>query len=398
MQVLLIDDDESKINRLKDFLISQKINEKNILISRDAADARKKLAIYNIDLMLLDVLLPVRQGAKASGEHSIELLRQIVEDGVFPAPKNIIGITASEEALKQFNSEFRGVVTQVLHISPEFDDWKQILHNFIEYLKRVEVSKKSFEYDVVVLNALRKPELEAVYNTWDLTLSDECLVGSNIACRKGIMSIAGRELKVACAHLSQMGPIAATHTTEYILNLFKPRILIMTGICGGFSDSVELGDVVIADKSWDWQAGKWVEDWSLLSALDPKDASSELVTIARTIDSDMQNFYQEYTKYRPEKTPKLVTGPMVTGSSVVASQDIQKVFKSQHRKMCAIDMECYGLYYSCANHAGLKTKFICIKSVSDLADREKADNFHEYCSYMSARVGMKLVEKYFLSI
>lgn len=397
MQVLIIDDDEVKTDRLKNFLIQQNIERDNILISRDAADARKKLGQFNVDLMLLDVLLPARQGSKASGEHSIELLRQIVEDGVFPAPKNIIGITASEDAIQEFNAEFRGVITQVLHVSPELDDWKETLFNFLEYLKRVEISKNSFDYDVVVLNALRKPELEAVYDTWNLNLGEEHLVGSNISCRKGMLSIDGKDLKIACAHLSQMGPIVATQTTECILSLFKPRMLIMTGICGGFSDSVNVGDVVIADKSWDWQAGKWVEDWSLLSALDPKDASSELVTLAKTIDRDMEKFHQDYKYNRPAEVPNLVWGPMVTGSSVVAAKDIQNVFKTQHRKMCAIDMECYGLYYSCTQHFGSKTKFICIKAVSDLADRDKADNFQKYCSYMSARVGLKLVEKYFRS-
>ena len=58
-------------------------------------------------------------------------------------------------------------------------------------------------------------------------------------------------------------------------------------------------------------------------------------------------------------------------------------------------MECFGLYYSCTHHFGIKPKFICIKAVSDLADREKEDNFQHFCSYMSAQIGLRLIEKFF---
>jgi nucleoside phosphorylase len=86
---------------------------------------------------------------------------------------------------------------------------------------------------------------------------------------------------------------------------------------------------------------------------------------------------------------------MVTGSSVVASTDIQTLFRDQHRKMVGIDMECYGLYYAADQHGGSPVKVVCIKSVSDLADRAKGDDFQAYCSHMSAMVGLETVRGYF---
>ncbi len=396
MHVLLVDDDYSKIERLKSFLIDQGIDENDILIATDAAEASRKLNKTKIDLMLIDILLPARNGAKPQADSSINLLKQIVEDEILPTPTHILGVTASEETRNEVDSQFKELVTHVLHVSADQDNWKVVLQQYVQRLLRTENENTSFIYDVVVLNALRKPELEAVYNSWPLELSDEKLVGSNINCKTGHLKLSSEKtLKIACAHLNQMGPIAATHATEVVLKHFKPRVIIMTGICGGFSDAVSVGDVVIAEKSWDWQSGKWVDDWSLQAASDPKEASNELVSLAKTIDVDMQSFYQQFTGYRPANLPKLITAPMVSGSSVVASADIQKVFRSQHRKMAAIDMECYGLYYSCANHHGQPTKMICIKSVSDLADREKHDNYQIYCSFISARVALRLIEKYF---
>jgi len=396
MHVLLIDDSDLKIDQLKRFLIEQGVEENDLLIAKDAADASRKLNHYKIDLMLIDVLLPVRKDAIPSADSSINLLRQIVEDGILPTPTHILGVTACEETRNAVDEQFKELVTNVLHVSPDQDDWKIVLQQFVQRLLRTENENTSFNYDVVVLNALRKPELEAVYSSWPLELTDEKLVGTNINCKTGHLKLGnGKSLKIACAHLNQMGPIAATHSTEVILKQFRPKVIIMTGICGGFSDAVSIGDVVVAEKSWDWQAGKWVEDWSLQAASDPKEACSELVSLAKTIDSDMQSLYQKYTGYRPPNHPKLITAPMVSGSSVVASADIQKIFRTQHRKMAAIDMECYGLYYSCANHHGQATKTICIKSVSDLADRAKDDNFQNYCSFISASVALRLIDKYF---
>lgn len=396
MHVLLIDDSELKINQLKRFLIEQGIEENDLLIATDAADASRKLNAYKIDLMLIDVLLPVRKGAQPRADSSINLLRQIVEDEILPTPTHILGVTASEETREEVDSQFKELVTSVLHVSADQDNWKAILQQYVNRLLRTETENASFIYDVVILNALRKPELEAIYKSWPLNLSEEKLFGSNINCRTGHLNLeSGKTLKIACAHLNQMGPIAATHSTEVMLRQLKPRVLIMTGICGGFSDVVSVGDVVVADKSWDWQAGKWTEGETLQSASDPKEADYELVALAKTIDTDMQSFYQNYTEYRPRNYPKLISAPMISGSSVVASADIQKVFRGQHRKMAAIDMECYGLYYSCANHHGQPTKVICIKSVSDLADRAKDDDFHNYCSFISASVALRLIEKFF---
>lgn len=396
MYVLLVDDCDLKIKQLKRFLIEQGLAENDLLIAKDAADASKKLQVHKIDLMLIDVLLPVRENAKPSSDTSINLLRQIVEDAIFPTPTHILGVTACEDTRNAVDVQFKELVTNVVHVSPDQNDWKAILQPFVQRLIRNEHENASFIYDVVVLNALRKPELAAIYESWPLNLSEEKLLGSNLNYRTGYLNLdSGKILKIACAHLNQMGPVSATHSTEVILRLLKPRVLIMTGICGGFSDTVSLGDVVIADSSWDWQAGKWIEGGILESASDPKDADNELVALAETIDDEMQSFYESYNGFRPPEYPKLISAPMVSGSSVVASADIQKVFRNQHRKMAAIDMECYGLYYSCANHHGQATKAICIKSVSDLSDREKDDNFHKYCSFISASVALRVIEKYF---
>lgn len=395
MRFLVVDDDPQKVVLVRSFLLDRGVSIENVLTAEHAAGARVLLANGAVDVLLIDVLLPARKGAAPQGENSIELLRQIVEDGTSPAPRHILGMTASLEALAVFEHEFRSLVTQVLHVAPGFDDWREALNAFMMFLKRIEDARDTNDYDICVLNALRTPELDAVHATWPMQLGAERFLSRNLLYRSGVVSLNGIDRRVVCMHLSQMGPIASAHAATALLEEFRPRVLLMTGICGGFADQVSIGDVVVAEKSWDWQAGKWSEEGTLATAPDQRDGAAELVAEARGVEGMLMDLYESYQGPRPTSPPRLVVGPMVTGSSVVASIDIQKVFRNQHRKMAAVDMECYGMYYAALNHAGAPVRAVCVKSVSDLADRAKGDDHQRYCSHISALVGLEILRRHF---
>jgi nucleoside phosphorylase/CheY-like chemotaxis protein len=395
MRFLIVDDDHQKIALVRSFLVERGVSEGDVLTADHAAGARVLLAREAVNVLLIDVLLPARSGAEPRGENSIELLRQIVEDGTSPAPRHIFGMTASGAALVAFEEEFSSLVTQILHISPGHDQWRESLNAFLTLLKRIDDARDNNDFDVCVLNALRTPELEAVHTTWPVRLEAERFLSRNILYRSGVMSLDGTERRVVCAHLSQMGPVASAHASTALLQEFRPRVLMMTGICGGFSDHVDIGDVVVAEKSWDWQAGKWSDEGTLVTAPDQRDGSAELLAEAQAVGEMLKEMHKGYRKACPTTPPKLVIAPMVTGSSVVASRDIQKVFRNQHRKMAAIDMECYGMYYAALNHAGAPVRAVCVKSVSDLADRAKSDDHQSYCSYISAVVALEILRRHF---
>ncbi|WP_322470199.1 response regulator [Hydrogenophaga sp. SNF1] len=396
MRVLLVDDEQHKREALLNFLASKGVERESIVVAEHAAAARVRLNESAFDVLLLDVLLPSRAGARPSGEHSVELLRQIVEDGTSTAPQFIIGITADAQGSVDYAAEFKALVTHVVHFNPGDGVWQQMLSVVLQLLKRQEQAKQANDYDVVVLDALRSPELETLLEVWPVQLGSEKLLCRNILHSTGTLELDGTTRRVACAHLSQMGPIASAHAAATLLTELRPRLLVMTGICGGFSKEVSIGDLVIADKSWDWQAGKWTEGGTLAPSVDPRDGAADLVAYARTIEKAVKVAYDRFTGHeKPVTAPRLVAGPMVTGSAVVASNDIQEVFKGQHRKMAGVDMECYGMYYAASNHAGAPVRTLCIKAVSDLADRAKTDDLQHYCSYISAAAMLEVVRLHF---
>jgi nucleoside phosphorylase/CheY-like chemotaxis protein len=390
-----VDDDPQKVALVQGFLSSRGVTAGNILTAGHAAAARIVLSREHVDFLIIDVLLPAREGAVARGENSVELLRQIVDDGTTPAPRVIVGMTASLAAKATFEDEYRSLVTLVLHVAPGEDAWRESVSSVLSHFTRVEASRASYDYDICVLNALRYPELDAVLRIWPLKVGAEQLVGRNIVYREGTVSLPSADRRIVLAHLSQMGPIASAHAATTLLTVFRPRVLMMTGICGGFPGEAKLGDLLVAEKSWDWQAGKWTGEGALATASDQRDASAELIADARAVESILAEFYSTYTDSKPEAIPGLVVGPMVTGSAVIASLDIQQVFRHQHRKMAGVDMECYGLYYAAECYAGAPVRTICLKGVSDLADRAKGDNVQRFCSSLSAVAGLEILKRYF---
>lgn len=395
MRFLVVDDDSSKVDLLRGELISNGVLPQDIVDADSVVSARRALASGSFDVMLLDVLLPTRRGALPSGANSIELLKEIIDDGTSTAPRYIVGVTAELAAIEAHAVDFSRMTSNVILVTPGEDAWKEFLRNLISFLTKVNASHSAFDVDICVLDALKTPELDAVIHAWPLNLSAEKLLNNSVLYQDGTCTLRRQNFRIVCGYPGQMGPIAATHAATSMLAAFRPRVLLMTGICGGFSEHVSIGDIVVAERSWDWQSGKWSEEGVLLAAPDHREASVELVARARTIEAvTVKEIAESFSGARPSSEPKMLFGPMVTGSSVVASADIQKVFRSQHRKMAAIDMECYGVYYAASVTHGPATKVICVKSVSDLADRGKSDDFHRYCSFLSARVGLEIVSRY----
>lgn len=65
ISVLIVDDDPGKVSRISDFLAKSGAVNVSIEIAGDVSQARRALSGKYFDLMLLDILLPVREGGGA---------------------------------------------------------------------------------------------------------------------------------------------------------------------------------------------------------------------------------------------------------------------------------------------------------------------------------------------
>jgi nucleoside phosphorylase/CheY-like chemotaxis protein len=391
---LVVDDDEEKLGRVVGELVTLGLDKSEIYTAGDAAAARKILYERSFDLLLLDLNLPERVGSVKgpAAEVGLGLLRQIVEDEEIPAPSSIVGITSDSLSLVDYRAEFDSLTTQILFIDPINTEWKHSLKFLVGRINNK--NQEAFDADIFFLTALREPEQTEILKL-PLSWSAEESLGNGILIRRGSFEYRGITRKVVTAHSNQMGPVASAYLTGLIIQRFRPRLLFMTGICGGIGNKPKLGDIIFAEKSWDWQSGKWSAGGKFEIAPDPKDGDGELLAFGHGIKDLIGKYHLEFPGSRPKEVPKILHGPMVSGSAVVADKTLHDRFITQHRKSVGVDMECYGVYFSASMATGPKPKVLCLKAVSDLANRQKSDDFQEYCSYITARAALDIAKKFF---
>ena len=394
MKVLIAEDNNYKTQLLVEALGECGISTSSIIVAANAYETRCALRDNAglIDLLLLDLVLPNRSGDTPMATVGLELLKLILEDGEYHPPKNIVGTTADSEARDQYEEEFRKLTTQILMVTPELPDWRFSLEKLISRIKRSQEHPRESLVDACFVTALRHPELEAVLKL-QIAWTPEQSLGNGVLIQEGTAEIDGKLRRFVCAHSTQMGMIAASFMVRALWEKYYPKLIIMTGICGGIRN-VKLGDVIIADRSWDWQSGKWLHTGTFDSAPDHKEACPELVALARGTEDLSLSFWKDQSQ-RPEDPPNILVGPMLSGSAVVEDPTKHEIFIRQHRKAIAVDMECFGVYFSANMSVDPQPKVLCIKCVSDLADRNKLDNFQSYCSDLSAKIGFEVVRKYY---
>ncbi|MFI7836183.1 phosphorylase family protein [Pseudomonas asiatica] len=396
VKVLISEDTPYKAQLLSDALSTFEISGLEIIFAKNGYETRCALREHagTIDLLLLDLVLPNREGDTPSASVGIELLRQILEDEEYLPPTSIVGTTADNEAMDEYEESFKNLTTQILLITPELTAWRFSLEKLISRIVRSQEHPKERLVDVCFITALRYPELTAVLGL-PVSWTPEQSLGNGVLIQEGTAEIDGKLRKFVCAHSSQMGMIAASFMTRVLWEKYYPKLIVMTGICGGVRN-VNLGDVIVADRSWDWQSGKWLHSGEFDSAPDHKEASPDIVALARGTEDISLQFWKNQDQ-RPETQPKIHVGPMLSGSAVVEDPSKHAIFVKQHRKAIAVDMECYGVYFAADMSVDPQSKFICIKCVSDLADRNKADNYQKYCADLSATIGFEVALKFLRS-
>ncbi len=393
MKILIIDDDDTKRALLTSTLASFGVQSIDIEIAKSAASARKLFTERNFDVVILDLVLPVSdRSGNPSPDIGFGLLQELTDEA---AAKRIVGVTAHAEALVEYESGFRELTEQLLFVGADKAEWKESLRALVSQVTALATKRPAYDVDVCFVCALRAPEYEAVLALEGIVWGAEQVLAGQTLFKKGTLQINGRSLSVVAAHSKSMGMVAACHLTKTLIETFRPRTLMMTGFCGGLPGEVELGDVIIAERSWDWQSGKWT-DSGFEQAPDQKEATGELVALAKSLESQAVELMRSVVHHRnPGRAPKFCIGPMLTGSAVVTDEELHEMFATQHRKAIAVDMECYGVYYSAYYAEEPKPKFLCIKTVADLCGGTKGKEFQQYGSALSARIALSTLLNHF---
>ena len=373
MKILLVEDDDIKSRLIKTFL--QQVVDNNILRLEWAATvstAGKLIYENQYDLIIVDILLPFHDGGGPVLEGGTEVVNAI-RNSALNGVTSVICLSAVDEAIDKVRDVFTKKGIFICPFDREETNWKEWLQSILSGIKY------RLRYDFAIICALRE-EVEAFNET--------TAVLGQVRSEQGLLV---RDLNIGtlrgiCVELRRVGPAYCAATTAKAVESFDLSVVCMSGICGGFSSNVKLGQLVIASPCWDYRSGKWAKsDFRLESyQVDINGViRSELTEICE--DAGLMDRLERDLSPRAEERALPVFAPFVSGSAVVASADRLEPILDTHRKVAAIDMEMYGFYRAMEICAKPNVKWFGVKCVVDLADDAKDDRLHRYGAVVSAR-------------
>lgn len=280
------------------------------------------------------------------------------------------------------------------------DAWQTPLMHCVDYIRGRENEKitRKYNYDLCIITALQS-EMEKIHQlpwNWGAYLP----IDDTSFYRTGHFKTGKRDYTVATAVAPRMGMVSSALLTAKLLTNLTPRFVVMPGICAGIPGKAKLGDILLADPSWDWQSGKRVNDsGNPAFAVSPHQlpvaehirSRGQLLKVDKSLWREVKDGYGGRA---PDHELSLVIGPVASGSAVLADEEVVDEIKKQERNLIGVEMEIYGVYSACANSGFPKPTTFAMKSVCDFANADKNDDYQDYAAYTSAQAVRIFLEKY----
>ena len=397
MKILIVDDNNQKLNRIRDLLDDAGALPDQIDVAMTGVDARRHLSQIQYDLLILDIALPMRSGNDPDRRGGIKLLEEIVERGNFRLPLSVVGLTAFEDLYEEFGSQFHSRLWTLDYYDASDTGWVEKLQAKVSYVlaRKNQEEDGSYLTDLCVVTALRSPELDALRDlpwNWQGPHSlDE--VGFYY---HGTPLRSERAYSVVAAAAPRMGMVASALLAMKMILKFKPRYLCMVGVCAGVRGRSDIGDVIVADPAWDWQMGKF-ETSGFSFAPDQVDLPTQVTERFAQLAELKEFWFKAHSNFggvKPSNIPTIKVGPVASGSAVLSDADFVEKIKKQHRQLLGLEMELYGVYTAARDAPYPQPIAIGIKGVSDFADDKKSDQYKAYAAYVSVQALSKFASMY----
>ncbi|WP_083492645.1 response regulator [Cupriavidus sp. HPC(L)] len=375
MKYLVIEDDVEKLAAIREAIRSED-SFPSIETADNLVDARRLLLTKAYDLVVFDVYLPPRPGSKEEQDISEDLLIDFAKSKNYHSVSIAITRYADDSLSRSRLFNDNGVT---LVVYSEDNQWKRSLSQQIR-----KCSEKS-RLDFVIFCALTKERLG--YGSTDAKLGVLKNIGG-LNCQE--MTIG--DFRGMCVKPQHMGLVNMAIAATKAIELFKPKIVAMSGICAGVEGESKLLDIVVGQVCWEWQTGKFKdgkfrqEPYQVSVNANFKTAIeqiSEQTDFLRRIKSDL--FDSEL------RESGIKIAPISSGSVVVADGNMMSSIGMQHRKWAALEMEMYALYEA-AKQSVPEPLFFGAKCVVDMGDSAKGDALHATACSLSARFVIEVLK------
>lgn len=404
IRILVIDDKIEKQGIIVN-VIKEIVGEREDIEIRTATyviDAKKILSKTTIDIMILDICLPLHPGDDLQKDGGIKLLKEIKGSERYTYPRYVISLSEHEELTKEFTLD-TGIIHTSIYYNTFSNEWSIRLSESIKAVVSImesNIVKRSFDFDVAVICALPE-ELEYVQQSLQ-EVKEFKIPDDDYIFLKGYFLKNGKKIRVVIAQSTHKGMVPAADLTAKLIYNFAPKYIAMTGIAAGIKGKVNIGDAVVAEYVWDYGAGKEVieeNETMHRNTIEQIQLDTSMSSMSRRLSNDVKglaDIKRHFQGNKPDYELKLHIGAVATGAAVIANPQKVKEIQKQIRDVIAIEMEIFGVYYAARWSINPKPKYIAIKSICDFADEKKSDDFHCYASYVSAKILEKLAKEYFI--
>jgi nucleoside phosphorylase len=378
MKIMLIEDNNNKYNKISTHIKHSGIPSSNIVRAKNMTDFTANLNA-DIGLFIIDFVLPsIDDGAPSNNGKAI--LQSIVKAG-----KNdslLLAISAHPDEFPNLREYYESHGCILADFSNE-KIWKSTLDHLLIQLK------KNLKFDFIIFCALQEERNPYVI----LINTGKSVTRSGIDCYD--IEINGKRGSVIL--LPQMGLVNAAVVAGSCIDRFKPSVVGMSGICGGFENRAKMGQLFVSSMAYEYQSGKWASDGFKHEPYQvPTDHVTLTVLKALTNTNDLISELEAGFSggKRPSEQHKPETGVFTSGSAVIADQQYISQIEMVHRKVNALDMEVFAVQRA-AELSPYKPPCICAKTVVDLCTKEKSDDLHQYGSYISAKFLIRAIDSFF---
>lgn len=203
-----------------------------------------------------------------------------------------------------------------------------------------------------------------------------------------------KQFEIILIKTPDKGMISAASVATASILAFHPKLVAMTGICAGRNKKTALGDIIIAKRTFDYEAGK-IEKNLTRHRPDPIPIPKGIGTAIQYIEFLNSDFIDcvphEKKKDAIELKINVHFKHIASGSSVLCNSEIFENITKEQDEVYGVDMEAYGIAYA-ANY--LDTAWIVIKGIQDYADEQKSDiedKYRECAAFSSVLVLQKLL-------
>jgi adenosylhomocysteine nucleosidase len=193
-------------------------------------------------------------------------------------------------------------------------------------------------------------------------------------------------LHVVAMQTLDRGPRSAAMAYHRLQDTFKPALILLVGIAGGIRGDLDIGDVVISDEVIYYDARRETEDG-------PR-RRGQTQPMTPFLRHRLNEFFRRYGSSVPTESGdavRIVRGPIGSGDAVVtdANSDIIDFLRRFNEKTVAVETEAGGVGQAFYEHIDTERSlrgWLTIRGISDLANREKGYDRHQFAADRAALV------------